>query len=85
MARLDAQSLKRFWEDVTPSGLVNGSNTVFTLPETPLEAASVDVYLDGIKQIPTTDYSVSGLTITFVTAPAAGQSLRVDYIRARGE
>lgn len=85
MSRLDAQSLKRFWEDETPSGLINGSNTVYTLSQTPLENAAVDVYLDGLKQIPTTDYSVSGSTITFVVAPVVGQTLRVDYIRSKGE
>lgn len=85
MSRLDAQSLKKFWTDETPSGAINGSNTVFTLAQSPLENEAVDVYLDGIKQIVTTDYSVSGSTITFVVAPASGQSLRVDYIRARGE
>ncbi len=85
MSRLDAQSLKKFWEDETPSGTINGSNTVFTLSQTPLEDAAVDVYLDGLKQIPTTDYSISGTTITFVTAPSIGQILRVEYIRLRGE
>lgn len=85
MSRLDAQSLKKFWEDETPSGTINGSNAVFTLAQTPLENAAVDVYLDGLKQIPTTDYSVSGSTITFVVAPAIGQTLRVDYIRSKGE
>lgn len=85
MSRLDAISLKRFWEGETPSGLINGSNTVFTISQTPLEGETVDVFLDGLKQIPTTDYSISGTTITFVTAPVAGQNLRVDYIRARGE
>jgi hypothetical protein len=85
MSRLDAQSLKRFWEDETPSGTINGSNLVFTLSQTPLENAAVDVYLDGLKKLPTTDYSVSGVTITFVVAPVIGQTLRVDYIRLRGE
>lgn len=85
MSRLDAQSLKKFWVDETPSGTINGSNLVFTLAETPLENEAVDVFLDGLKQIPGTDYSVSGVTITFTTAPAIGQTLRVEYIRAKGE
>lgn len=85
MSTLDAQSLKRFWTDETPSGTINGSNTVFTVSSLPVENEAVDVYVDGIKQIPTTDYSVSGATITFVVAPAPGQSVRVDYIKRRGE
>lgn len=85
MSNLDARSLKRFWVDETPSGTINGSNTVFTLAQTPIENDAVDVFLDGLKQLPTTDYSVSGVTITFVTAPATGQILKADYIRAKGE
>jgi len=85
MSRLNAQSLQRFWVDETPSGTIDGSNLVFTLAQTPVENAAVDVFLDGLKQIPGTDYSVSGITITFTTAPANGQLLRVDYIQARGE
>lgn len=85
MSRLDAIYLKRFWEGETPSGLVNGTNTVFTIAQAPLEGETVDVFLDGLKQRPGTDYTVSGSTITFTTAPVAGQTIRVDYIRARGE
>jgi hypothetical protein len=85
MSRLNAQSLQRFWVDEIPSGAINGSNTVFTLAETPVENEAVDVFLDGLKQIPGTDYSVSGVTITFTTAPAVGQTLRVDYVQAKGE
>jgi len=85
MSRIDAQSLKRFWTDETPGGSVNGANLIFTLSQTPLENDAVDVFLDGLKQIITTDYTVSGLTITFITAPATGQLLRVDYIRSKGE
>jgi hypothetical protein len=85
MSRLDARSLKKFWVDEVPTGAVNGSNTTFTLAQMPLEAEAVDVYLNGLKQIPGTDYSVSGVDITFTTAPAVGQILRVEYIRLRGE
>lgn len=85
MSRLDARFLKDFWVDETPSGTINGSNTAFTLSQTPNENDSVDVYLDGLKQTSGTDYSVSGTTITFTVAPAAGQKLRVDYIRNVGE
>ena len=85
MSRLDAQSLKKFWVDETPSGTINGSNTVFTLAQTPVENDAVDVYVDGLKQTAGTDYSVSGVTITMTTAPAIGQTLRAEYIRAKGE
>lgn len=85
MSTMDAKFLKRFWVDETPSGSINGSNVTFTITQTPLENAAVDVYLDGLKLIPTTDYSISGTTITMVVAPALAQTLRVEYIQRTGE
>lgn len=85
MSRLDARFLKKFWVDETPSGTINGSNTAFTLAQTPLENESVDVFLDGLKLAVTDDYTISGVNITMVTAPVVGQQLRVNYIRNTGE
>lgn len=62
------------------TGTINGSNTSFSITYTPI-ANSVNVYLDGLYLTPTTDYSISNTTITMVTAPAYGQSLRVSYHR----
>lgn len=85
MARPDARNLKKFWVEETPSGTVNSSNVTFTLAQTPLENDSVDIYLDGLFQISGTDYTISGVTITFTTAPAFGQTVRAAYIRKSGE
>lgn len=52
----------------TPSGTINGSNVTFTLANTPT-SGKVTVYKNGVLQAPTTDYTISGGTITFVTAP----------------
>jgi hypothetical protein len=38
---------------------------------------SVIVTENGIVQRPTTDYTVSGTTLTFTTAPASGVAVRV--------
>lgn len=57
----------------------NGSTTAFTLSFTPASATSTIVYVDGVAQIVTTNYSVSGTTLTMVTAPATGQSVLVYY------
>jgi hypothetical protein len=54
----------------TPSGAVDSSNTVFTLATAP--AGGVLVFLDGVLQVEGTDYTISGGTITFATAPATG-------------
>jgi hypothetical protein len=66
-----------------PTGTINGSNVTFTLANTPVAVDSVQVFLNGIVQIRGAgeDYTLSGNTITFITAPATGQSLRVVYPR----
>jgi hypothetical protein len=64
----------------TPTGLVNGSNVTFTLANTPT-AGTEQVYLNGILQEPGAgnDYTISGATITYLTAPVANDKIRVSY------
>lgn len=66
----------------TPTGLVNGSNTTYTLANTPI-AGTEHVYLNGILQEPAAgnDYTISGATITYLTAPVTGDKIRVTYIK----
>lgn len=45
----------------------NGGTTV-TVASAPLAGAIVKVYRNGMLQIPTTDWSIAGTTVTFVTA-----------------
>ena len=80
MAQVDAKVLKRMWVDETPSG----SGTTFTLSQTPVENDAVEVYIDGLKLSYTTHYTISGVTITLVTALAAAQFIRVNYIQKTG-
>jgi hypothetical protein len=62
-----------------PTGSINSSNTVFTLSNTP-DSGSEHVYLNGILQEDAGgDYTLSGLTITFVVAPDTGDKLVVTY------
>jgi hypothetical protein len=65
----------------TPSGAVNGINVTYTLANTP--AGFVHVYLNGLLQDEGggLDYTRSGGTLTFVTAPATGSKIRVSYIK----
>jgi hypothetical protein len=64
----------------TPSGTVNGSNTGFTLANTPV-AGTEQIYLNGLLQEPGAgnDYTISGTAITYLTAPVSGDRLRVTY------
>lgn len=82
--RIAAKNLLKFWKQETPSGTINGSNKAFTLSQTPLENDVVEVYLDGLRQVPVIDYTISTTTITFVTAPALGQSVFVQYVQKIG-
>jgi microcystin-dependent protein len=49
-----------------------GSQTVFTLSSAPTSTATLEVFIGGVRQVPTTVYSVSGTTLTFTAAPPAG-------------
>jgi len=62
-----------------PTGVTNNSNIAFTLSHTPL-AGTLRIYLNGIRQMLTSDYSVVTATITFVSAPDNSSNLFVDYI-----
>lgn len=63
-----------------PSGSINGSNTTFTLANTPL-AGSESVYLNGnlLNSGGSNDYTISGDTITMASAPQSGDQLLVSY------
>lgn len=68
------------FNDETPAGTVNGTNTAFTLTYTPEPVASLELNLDGIEMIQGTHYTLSSSTITFVTgAPLTGQTLFAHY------
>lgn len=71
-------SVASFVDRETPTGSVNSSNTAFSLASTPV-SGSEHVYLDGVLQTYTTDYTASGANLTFVSAPLTGAVLRVSY------
>ncbi|NQT34546.1 hypothetical protein HQ587_05105 [bacterium] len=56
----------------------DGMTTDFVLTNTPGDYLAV--YLGGLRQTPTDDYTVSNKTISFLTAPLSGQKIVVDYI-----
>jgi hypothetical protein len=58
-----------------PTGTIDGSNAVFTLPVTPTGA--INLYKNGVRQMGGgIDFTLSGNTITYVTAsiPQAGSA-----------
>lgn len=64
-----------------PSGSVNGTNATFTITNAPAVAGTEQVFLNGLLQFSGAgdDYTISGGTITFNTAPDAGWKLVVYY------
>ena len=59
------------------------SNTVFTLTETALNANSIMVYVNGIYQRPTTNYTVSGTALTFTASLADTDEVDVHHMSIR--
>jgi hypothetical protein len=62
-----------------PSGAVNGSNTVYTLANTPIAGKEM-VFKNGLLMYPSDDYTISGGTITFSSAPSTGR-ITVTYLK----
>ena len=69
-----------FVDKEIPSGAINGSNTAYTLANTPV-AGSEHVFLNGVLQESGAgnDYTISGANITLLSAPLTGEKLRVTY------
>lgn len=76
-------SLVSFADDETPAETPNGVIKEFTLANTPSPVASLDVKIEGMSLIRdgagANGYSLSGTTITVVTAPPTGAQIRTSY------
>ncbi len=70
-----------FVDAETPSGTVDGSNSSFTLSETPSPSASLRLYRNGLLQKASVDYELTGNTINFlsVSIPQSGDILQASY------
>jgi hypothetical protein len=69
-------------DNETPGGTIDGVNTDFTLAHAPNPTASLQLQLGGIFLTQGVDYTISGNTITFLTAPDAslsGQPFKAFY------
>ena len=70
-----------FVDSETPAGAVNGSNTTFTLANSPSPSTSLVLYRNGLFMTAGVDYSVNGATIAFVpgATPQSGDVLTASY------
>ena len=57
----------------------DGSDTTLTI-NSGRTVDDVLVFVNGICLVPTDDYTISGTTLTFVTAPSVGSEVTVRYI-----
>jgi hypothetical protein len=76
-------SIPQYADAITPTGTINGTNLVFTLPNAPSPAASLQLFINGILQrAGGIDFTLSGSTITFASTaatPQTGQNLLAYY------
>lgn len=68
-----------FVEGVVPTGIIDGGNTLFTLPDTPNPAASLDFYQNGQYLTSGVDYTLVGSAVTLIGAPEVGDVLIASY------
>ncbi len=70
-----------FIDAETPTGLINGSNQVFTLTATPLPSTTLALYLNGIYLSAGIDFTITGNTLSFISGvmPQSGDILRAFY------
>ena len=58
----------------------DGSDTTFTITDTGREADQLAVFVDRVRMTATTDYTLSGTTLTFVRAPHNAAEIYVQVI-----
>lgn len=65
---------------IVRTGTGNASTTNFTV-SSGLNVNQVFVTENGVLQKPTSDYTISGSTLTFTTAPASGVQIVIRELR----
>ena len=59
----------------------DGSTTGFTVTDG-VAVANVIANIEGVTMLPTTDYTISGTTLTFTTAPSANDKIDIRELPA---
>lgn len=85
MQDLQSGSTNSVYENVTPSGAIDGSNVTFTVPHTFI-INSLKVYKNGVrlKSGAGNDYVETTGGFTMAVAPATGTRVLVDYMVSAG-
>ena len=77
--KLNTASSNHWIDNEIPTGDIDDVNTDFELSVAPNPTMSLQVFLNGAFQTFGVDYSLSGTTITFFSAPLTGSILRAFY------
>ena len=62
--------------------VATAGQTVYTLSSSSTTLMITQVFLNGLRLIPTTDYSVSGTVVTLTTGATLADELLIDYFHA---
>ncbi len=64
-----------------PVGTINGSNTNFTVSQAETDLTHIMVYLNGLLQQPTIEYTLVGTNLTMIPAPENGDVLLAAFVQ----
>ena len=62
-----------------PTGSVDGVNDTFAIANA-VNTNSESIYINGLLQYPTTDYTLTGTSLVFVTPPSIGDNLFAKWV-----
>lgn len=66
--------------EVAPTGTINGTNKVFTLPDSPSPPSSLMLIYNGMLMTQSgVDFTLAGDTITYEKAPKTGRTHLAHY------
>ena len=76
LRKVDFQYVHVALSPTTRTATGDGSTVAFTVTAG-TTVDSVLVYLNGVCQVPTTDYTISSTTLTFTTAPVSADAIQI--------
>ena len=76
LKKVDWQYVHTTVAPTTRTATGDGSTTGFTVTSG-VTVNTALVFLNGVCQVPTTDYTVSGTTLTFTTAPVSADAIQI--------
>ena len=83
LKKIQASNVAPNLTHVSRTGTGDGSTTTFTVTSG-TAVANVLVFVNGVVQRPTTDYTISGTNLTFATAPASDAEIQIRYLPIEG-